>query len=68
MAAQPSQRPSCTKRGHILTCYVDGKKRFRAMFVDSERAPTPPTVDAGSARGAEVTRASLTARLWDIGC
>ncbi len=38
------------------------------MFVDSERAPTPPTVDAGSARGAEVTRASLTARLWDIGC
>lgn len=45
MATQPSRSPSCTRRGVILKCYVDGKKRFRALSIDDERPTAPPTLD-----------------------
>ncbi len=31
----------CCKRGIVLTCYVDGRKRFRAAPLDPEAHETP---------------------------
>ena len=31
MPARASDRESCHKRGVVLTCYVNGRKRFRAV-------------------------------------
>lgn len=64
MAAQPSQKPSCTKRGVILTCYVDGKKRFRAMPVEADRATAPPTLDSGSTLTGRSTNVTLAVGAW----
>lgn len=59
MASQPTENRSCTKRGVILTCYVDGKKRFRALAVDNDRPTAPPTVDASAAPTHRATNVSL---------
>ena len=64
MAAQPSQKPSCTKRGVILKCYVDGKKRFRALSVDTDEVTPPPTLSGGSTRSGRVTNLSFAAGHW----
>jgi len=34
----------CNQRGVILTCYVNGRKRFRAVPTDVERLTAEPTV------------------------
>lgn len=34
MSSRVLTRPSCAKRGCILTCYVNGKKRFRAIGLE----------------------------------
>ena len=34
MLARTSNRGSCHKRGVVLTCYVNGRKRFRAVPLD----------------------------------
>ncbi len=59
MATQPSQNRSCTKRGVILTCYVDGKKRFRALAVDADRPTAPPTVDSATVPSHRATNVSM---------
>ncbi|MCB9853806.1 MAG: hypothetical protein H6819_11965 [Phycisphaerales bacterium] len=64
MAAQPSQKPTCTKRGVILTCYVDGKKRFRAMQVEPDRPTAPPTLDGGATLTGRMTNVSLAVSPW----
>lgn len=37
MSASPSNENRVVKRGVILTCYVDGRKRFKAVPVDDDR-------------------------------
>lgn len=36
MRAQTSDRTFCQKSGYILTCYMDGRKRFRALRIDGD--------------------------------
>ncbi len=36
--------PSCVQRGLILTCYVNGRKRFRAVPATLEAPADRPTV------------------------
>ena len=49
-----SHHAMCRKRGFVLTCYVDGKKRFRAVrssvieFI--QPAGTPEPRDAATRR------------------
>jgi len=38
MPAYDSEQSTCRKLGLILTCYVDGRKRFRAVRLEP---PTP---------------------------
>ena len=44
-----SQETTCRKLGFVLTCYVDGKKRFRAVRAASgepiQPTRTPPSHD-----------------------
>lgn len=64
MATQPSRNPSCTKRGVILTCYVDGKKRFKAMAIDADRTPAAPTLDRGMTRPNHPTQMSMATGVY----
>lgn len=44
MPAQVSQREVCVKHGLILTCFVNGRKRFKAVCLSNigvERAVAP---------------------------
>ena len=61
MATQPSRNSSCTKRGIILKCYVDGKKRFRALSIDERDAPAAPTLNRDTTRPPNSTSVSLAA-------
>ncbi|MFQ5502354.1 MAG: hypothetical protein ACE5EQ_08655 [Phycisphaerae bacterium] len=38
MSTSRSDRKRCVKRGLIMMCYLDGRKRFRAVPVDQSRA------------------------------
>ena len=42
MSSSPSNKRACVKRGHVLTCYVDGRKRFRVIPTNNEEEPQPP--------------------------
>ncbi len=46
MSLQSPGRDSCRKSGAILTCYVDGHKRFRVapLFVVPDSTPPPEDV------------------------
>lgn len=48
MPSRTLDRQRCLKRGCILTCYVDGRKRFRALSLDN--VPTPEAPRFGSDR------------------
>lgn len=67
MATRPSRTPSCRKRGLILTCYVDGKKRFKALPIDAEQATTPPTLDRETTRTDNPTNVSLATGAPGVG-
>ncbi|MCG8407407.1 MAG: hypothetical protein MI923_19585 [Phycisphaerales bacterium] len=41
MSASP-ERSKCIKRGLVLTCYVDGRKRFRAISINANGQGTTP--------------------------
>ncbi len=38
MSTSRSDRKRCVKRGLIMMCFLDGRKRFRAVPVDPNRA------------------------------
>ncbi|GMU34922.1 MAG: hypothetical protein HS101_02820 [Planctomycetia bacterium] len=42
MPSRTVDRQRCLKRGCILTCYVDGRKRFRALSLDTAVTPDKP--------------------------
>lgn len=42
MSLHAPGRESCRKSGAILTCYVDGRKRFRVIPLFTMSDPTPP--------------------------
>ncbi len=46
MQARTSDRDTCHGSGVILTCYVNGRKRFKAIPLD-EDAARPPRIDDG---------------------
>lgn len=52
MSAHAPGRESCRKRGVILTCYVNGRKRFRAVplssSVNQSQADASPTASRGN--------------------
>lgn len=64
MSAPRSERSRCVKRGVILTCYLDGRKRFRAVPLEGgpgpaslpARRPVPATRPAARVEPAPVTR------------
>ncbi|HVP09765.1 MAG TPA: hypothetical protein VMV94_01105 [Phycisphaerae bacterium] len=63
MRAAASDREWCHKSGVILTCYVDGRKRFRAVPLDSAASPGEPADQAvRESDGARAEQAPLGAR------
>lgn len=60
MSTSSSPRSTSVKRGLVLTCYVDGRKRFRAVPLRDEpqadgSAGVPPMVaPAGRRRSAKI--------------
>ncbi len=55
MSARTLDKESCHKRGVVLTCYVDGHKRFRVVPVDGDDNQASDGAGAGhkSAYGLE---------------
>jgi hypothetical protein len=50
MALAGTTRSTCHKRGIILTCFVDGHKRFRPLVFESMR--DMPSSDSAAVPGA----------------
>jgi hypothetical protein len=48
MSLHAPGREACRKSGAILTCYVDGHKRFRVVPLFSIPDSTPPDEDLSS--------------------
>lgn len=42
MSASTPENAKCVKQGMVLTCYVDGRKRFRAISVSTEGSGAAP--------------------------
>lgn len=51
MPSRVLDRQRCLKRGCVLTCYVNGRKRFRAFSLDFvmpfDKPPTEPARPSG---------------------
>jgi len=43
MSSPSPKREDCTKSGMILSCYLDGRKVFRAVRVELEETPSAQT-------------------------
>ena len=56
MSLRASDRESCHKSGIVLTCYVDGHKRFRTVPLSAFTDRAPP--DDGEAAPVEDPRAA----------
>lgn len=60
MSSRVLTRQTCLKRGCILTCYVNGRKRFRAIGLDESAA-----VGHGAAAGNLLPQAGQAQRPAD---
>jgi len=53
MSSEPPPRETCHKTGVVMTCYVDGKKRFRAADLAQESPTASTQADAGEVHSAQ---------------
>ena len=51
MSTDTSENDSCRKRGVVMTCYIDGHKRFRAMSLEPSDKPERPDIVTALRRG-----------------
>ena len=56
MSSEPPPRETCHKTGVVMTCYVDGKKRFRATDLAQESPTAPAHGHDGDAYATEPVR------------
>ena len=64
MPAHTSDRESCRKQGMILTCYVNGRKRFLAVPLNSATNKLPEKANAahGTSGGSQSEPATVSRR------